>query len=171
MTRSCLPASVAFALALFATSASGIDFPTMKSGLWEQKLSRDGPQQPPIVTKICIDAAVQKEMLAMGMGSMKSACSKNDIRREGNRMFGEAECKLGESTIRSKSVTAFTGDTAYRTEVKASYDPPFMGKTTSTTVIDAKWTGPCPAGVKAGDVIMPDGKTINMRAMAAPPKQ
>src|SRR3974390_1885881 len=100
MTRSYLPASMAFALALFATSATGIDFPTMKSGLWEQKLSRNGPQQPPIVTKICIDAAVQKEMLDMGMGSMKSMCSKNDIRRDGNRMFGEAECKLGESTMK-----------------------------------------------------------------------
>ena len=140
-----------------------IDFPTMKSGLWESKVTRDGVQQRAGVTKICIDAAVQKEMLDMGMGSMKSMCSKNDIRRDGNRIFGEAECKLGESTMKSKSVTAFTGDSAYHTEVKASYDPPFMGKTASTTVIDAKWTGACPAGVKAGDVIMPDGKTINMR--------
>ena len=171
MNRSYLPASAAFALALFAANAPALDFPTMKSGLWESKVTREGTQQRTGVTKICIDADVQKEMLDMGMGSMKSMCSKNDIRREGNKMFGEAECKLGESTMKSKSVTAFTGNTAYHTEVKASYDPPFMGKGTSTTVIDAKWTGPCPAGVKVGDVIMPDGKTINMRAMTAAPKQ
>ena len=171
MKRLYISASAAFALALFATSAASVDFPTMKSGLWEQKMTRDGSQQPPIVTKICIDAAVQKEMLDMGMGSMKSMCSKNDMRRDGNRIYGEAECKLGESTMKSKSVTTFTSDTAYHTEVKASYDPPFMGKNASTTVIDAKWTGACPAGVKAGDVIMPDGKSINMRDMTRAPRQ
>jgi hypothetical protein len=171
MNRPSLLASAALAMALFATNAAGIDFPTMKSGLWESKVTRDGVQPRAGVTKICIDAAVQKEMLDMGMGSMKSMCSRNDMRRDGSRIFGEAECKLGESTMKSKSVTTFTGNAAYHTEVKASYDPPFMGKSASTTVIDAKWTGACPAGVKAGDVIMPDGKTINMRGMTGAPRQ
>jgi hypothetical protein len=130
-----------------------------------------GSPARPIVTKICIDAAVQKEMLDLGMGSMKQMCAKNDIRRDGNRMYGEAECKLGESTMKSKSVTTFTGDTAYRTEVKATYEPPFMGRSSATTAIDAKWTGACPAGVKAGDVILPDGKTMNIHAATGAPKQ
>jgi hypothetical protein len=171
MKRLYISASAAFALALFATSAASVDFPTMKSGLWEQKMTRDGSQQPPIVTKICIDAAVQKEMLDMGMGSMKSMCTRNDIRREGNKMFGEAECKLGESTMKSKSVTAFTGDTGYRTEVKATYNPPFMGKSAANTVVEAKWTGACPAGINVGDMILPDGKTMNIRARTGAPKQ
>ncbi len=170
MTRTCLLASAALTATMFAANAAAIDFPTMKSGLWEQKLSRDGGQQP-MVTKICIDAAVQKEMLDMGMGTMKSMCPKNDIRRNGSKIFGEAECKLGESTMKSKSVTAFVGDTAYKTEVKATYSPAFMGKTASTTVIEAKWTGACPAGVKVGDMILPNGKTMNIRGVTGAPKQ
>jgi len=172
MNRSYPLLGAALALSLYAGAAAAIDFPTMKSGLWESRVNRDGAQKSNMpVTRICIDAAVQKEMLEMGMGSMKSMCSKNDMRRDGNRIYGEAECKLGESTMKSKSVTSFTSDTAYHTEVKASYDPPFMGKNASTTVIDAKWTGACPAGVKAGDVIMPDGKSINMRDMTRAPRQ
>ena len=172
MKRSYPLLGAALALSLYAGAAVAIDFPTMKSGLWESRVNRDGAQKGTVpVTRICIDAAVQKEMLDMGMGSMKSMCSKNDMRRDGNKIYGEAECKLGESTMKSKSVTSFTSDTAYHTEVKASYDPPFMGKNASTTVIDAKWTGACPAGVRAGDVIMPNGKSINMRDMTRAPKQ
>jgi hypothetical protein len=100
------------------------------------------------------------------MGTMKSMCSKNDIRRDGNRIYGNAECKFGESNMKSTSVTTFTGDTAYRTEVKASYEPPMMGMTSGTTIIDAKWSGPCPAGMQVGDVVMPDGRKVNVRAIA-----
>lgn len=162
----------ALALALYSAAAAAIDFPTLKSGLWESRVNRDAAQKSSMpVTRICIDSAVQKEMLDMGMGSMKSMCSKNDLRRDGNRIYGEAECKLGESTMKSKSVTTFTSDSAYHTEVKSSYEPPFMGRSASTTVIDAKWTGACPAGVRPGDVIMPDGKSINMRDMTRAPRQ
>lgn len=171
MNRSRLLACAALAAAVHAANAGAIDFPIMKSGMWEQKLSRDVTEKAPIVTRICIDADVQKQMLDMGMGTMKSMCAKNDIRREGGKMYGEAECRLGDSTMKSKSVTSFTGDTAYRTEVKATYSPPFMGKSAATTVIEAKWTGACPAGVKAGDMILPDGRTMNIRAATGAAKQ
>jgi len=153
------------ALLLPAASAYAIDFPTMKAGLWESTMSREGAQQKMSGTKMCMDAAVQKEMMEMGMGTMKSMCSKNDIRRDGNKVYGVAECKFGESTMKSSSVTTFTGDTAYHTEVKSSYDPPMQGMASGNTIIDAKWTGACPAGMQAGDVVMPNGTKINMRTM------
>ena len=135
------------ALFLAAASASAIDFPTMKAGLWESTMSREGAQQKMSGTKMCLDPAVQKEMMEMGMGTMKTMCSKNDIRRDGNKVYGVAECKFGESTM------------------KSSYDPPMQGMASGSTIIDAKWTGACPAGMQAGDVVMPNGTKINMRAM------
>lgn len=154
------------AFLLAAANASAIDFPTMKPGLWESSMSREGAQQKMSGTKMCMDAAVQKEMMDMGMGTMKTMCSKNDIRREGNRVYSNAECKFGESTMKSTSVTTFTGDTAYHTEVKSTYDPPMQGMPSGNTVIDAKWTGACPAGMRAGDVVLPNGTKVNMRTMA-----
>lgn len=164
-----LPAfTLALAGALGAANALAVDFPTLKPGMWESQLTRDGAGQKSPSMKMCMDASLQKEMMEAGMGTMKELCTKNDIRREGNRMYGNSECKLGVSTMKSSSVTTFTGDTAYHTEVKATYDPPMAGKAGGTTVIDAKWTGPCPSGMQAGDVILPDGRKINMRTMAPP---
>jgi len=158
----------ACAAALGASSALAVDFPTLKPGMWESQLTRNGAGQKSPTMRMCMDASLQKEMMEAGMGTMKELCTKNDIRREGNRMYSSSECKFGESTMKSTTVTTFTGDTAYHTEVKATYTPPMAGKAGDSTVIDAKWTGPCPAGMQAGDVILPDGRKINMRTMAPP---
>ena len=163
-------AALGATLLLVAAGASAFDFPAMKAGLWESTMSRDGAPQKAGTTRMCMDAAVQKEMMDMSMGTMKSMCQKNDIRRDGNRVYSATECKFGESTMKSTSVTSFTGDTAYRSEGKASFDPPMPGMPSGTTVIDGKWTGACPTGMQPGDVVLPDGRKINMRTMAEGPK-
>ena len=157
-------------LFLGAAGASAIDFPTMKAGLWESTVTREGVAQKVGGTKMCMDTAVQKEMMEMGMGQMKTMCSKNDIRRDGNRVYGNVECKFGESMMKSSSVTTFTGDTSYHTEIKSSFTPPMQGVPSGNTTIDAKWTGACPAGMEVGDVMMSDGRKVNMRTMADGPK-
>jgi len=160
-------AALGGAVALAAANVFAVDLPTMKAGMWESQVAREGSSQKGPAMKMCTDPSLQKEMMEAGMGQMKELCSKNDIRREGNKMYGTAECKLGESTMKSTSVTTFTGDTAYHIEIKATYDPPMAGKSSGSTVIDAKWTGPCPAGMQAGDVLLPDGRKVNMRATGA----
>lgn len=164
-----MPFTIAM-LAWAAAPALAVDFPTLKAGLWESHVAREGAQQKVPAVKMCMDAAMQKEMMDAGMGTMKELCTKNEIRREGNKMYGSAQCKLGDSTMKSTSVTTFTGDTAYRTDVKATYDPPMAGRASGTTVIEGKWTGPCPAGMQPGDVMLPDGRRINMRSMQGGPK-
>ena len=164
--RFSFPASIALALSLGAVSAYAIDFPTMKAGLWESSVAREGAPQKTGSTRMCMDAAVQKEMMDMGMGTMKSMCSKNDIRREGNKVYGSAECKFGDATMKSTSVTTFTGDTAYHAEIKSTTEPPMQGMPSGTAVVDAKWVGPCPTGMQVGDVVLPNGQKVNMRAMS-----
>jgi hypothetical protein len=162
-------ATLCGALCLGATPASAIDLPTMKPGLWETSMTREGMQQKMTGTKMCMDAATQKEIMDAGMGAMKSMCTKNDIRREGNRVYTNAECKFGESAAKVSSVTTFTGDTAYHTETKSSYDPPMKGMPTGNSAVDGRWTGACPAGMQPGDVVLPDGRKVNMRNMAGGP--
>ena len=164
-------AALGGALALAAASAAAVDFPTLKAGLWESQVAREGGPQKAAPMKMCTDASLQKEMMDAGMGQMKELCAKNEIRREGNRMYGSAECRFGESTMKSTSVTTFTGDTAYHIDIKATYDPPLAGKASGNTAIDAKWIGPCPAGMQAGDVLLPDGRKVNMRAPPPGPKK
>ena len=163
-------AALASALALAAGSAAAIEFPALKAGLWESQVVREGAQAKAPAMKMCMDASLQKEMMDAGMGQMKELCAKNEIRREGNKVYGNAECKLGESTMKTTSVTTFHGETAYHIDVKATYDPPMAGKSAGNTAIDAKWIGPCPAGMQTGDALLPDGRKVNMRAAARAPK-
>ena len=106
-----------------------------------------------------------KDMMQMGQGMQKSMCSKTESRFSGNKHFNDSVCNFGGSTMKASSVTTFTSDSSYRSEVHATYDPPFMGKSTSNTVVEAKWTGPCPADMQPGDMTGPGGMKMNIRQL------
>ena len=75
--------------------------------------------------------------------------------------------------MKSRSVMKFTGNTSYRTEADASYEPPLMGMTKSHTVIEAKYVGACPAGMQPGDLKTSTGQIVNIKQLAekAAPKK
>lgn len=133
-----------------ADAASG-DAPQRKSGLWEMKMS--GGQMPGGMTmQQCVD---QKSDDISKMQEPKSNCTKNAVRREGDKIVAESVCKMQGTTATTRSV--FTGkfDSAYKGEIKTTYDPPLHGMRESSSMIEAKWLGPCLAGQKAGDMVMP----------------
>jgi hypothetical protein len=138
-----------------ATSAQALDMPKRKSGLWELKTTTSNSSTPRTM-QMCVDEQTDDILQNFGAGMGKKTCSKNDLRKEGNQYIGESVCSFGGSTATSRSV--FTGDftTDYRGETKSTYNPPMMGMSEASTLIEAKWTGPCKPGQKAGDVIMAD---------------
>lgn len=163
------------ALALLALPAAAQDLPTLKPGLWEMERVPEritGKQAPPAAanrTAMCLDESVQRDMFAFGVGAMGGACSRHDLRRSGNRLDGDFVCDIGGSRVHSKSTIVLDGNTAYRTEIDTTYDPPFMGQTKSKMVVRARNVGPCKPGQRAGDVVMPNGHTMNMRDMMSGP--
>jgi hypothetical protein len=162
-------------VALFAAlgfPAFAQDFPRLKPGLWE--LERDMGSAPATQpnrpapssrTTMCLDESVQNDMFAMAAGAMAGACSRHDFKRNGNRLTGDVVCSFGGSTMHSKSVMTLDGNSAYRTVIDTTYDPPFMGQTHSTMVLRARNVGACKPGQRPGDVVMPNGRTMNMRDM------
>jgi hypothetical protein len=159
---------VAIASIATASAALAQDYPRLKSGHWELTIaSRQAANAPPQKSTMCIDDALQKEMMSMGAGMSREMCTKNEFKRDGARFVGNSECKMGDSKIVSRSVMTLTGDTAYRTEITATYEPPFMGMKDSQTVLDGKYLGACPAGMAAGDFIGPGGQKFNVRNVAA----
>jgi hypothetical protein len=156
-------AVVCFGLA--GAGASAADIPVLKSGLWE--LSRSTSQQPETkrVTEMCLDESVQAEMREFGLGVAKELCSKSDRRVEGNRLTMDAVCKLGATTMTAHSVMTFSGNTAYHTEGRATYDPPMANMSESKSSIDAKRVGECPAGQQPGDITLESGQKINIKSM------
>ncbi|HEY2254186.1 MAG TPA: hypothetical protein VGI11_00995, partial [Variovorax sp.] len=66
--------------------------------------------------------------------------------------------------------SVITGDfnTAYHMESRSTYSPPMMGRSEGAIAMDAKWLGPCQAGQKPGDMMMPNGMKMNVFEMGAP---
>ncbi|MFO1306710.1 MAG: DUF3617 family protein [Burkholderiales bacterium] len=144
------------------------DYPKLKSGQWELTVtSTRGTDTKANKSTMCVDDAIQRDMMAMGSGMSKEMCTRNEMKRDGNRYIGSAECKIGESRITSRSVMTVNGDSSYHTEISATYDPPFMGMKESSTVLDGKLTGPCRDGMVPGDFVGPNGQKFNIRSLAA----
>lgn len=154
--------AVSLLLAGFAASALAQDYPKLKPGLWEMERSAEHPGAAGDRTMMCLDDSVQKEMFEMGAGAMAGMCSRHDLVRSGNRMTGDFVCDMGGSRMHSKSTMVFDGNTAYRTEIDTTYDPPFLGQTKSRMALRARNVGACKPGQRPGDVVMPNGHTMNM---------
>ncbi len=155
-----------FFFALFSFVAQAQQFPKLKPGLWEMTTTNTrSKDRPPLKSSLCTDASLQQELIRMSTGMMQGMCSKFDTKYVGNTFTGEAICNLGSSTMRSRSVMTLTGDTAYRTESHATFDPPMGGISQSDTVIEGRNIGACKPGQQPGDMTMPNGQTMNIRNM------
>lgn len=147
------------------TGARADDMPTRKAGLWEVTMHMPIANMAPQVMKFCTDAATDAALFKLGMNAAQGMCSRQDMHRSGSVVTVDTECKMGETNMTSHSVMTFTGDTAYQTESKSHFDPPMMGRSESTMTQEAKWTGPCPADMQAGDMIGPNGVKLNMKSL------
>lgn len=161
-------AHAALLAALFscvAGTVSAAEPPVLKAGLWEVARSSDTQPSEKHITTMCLDDSVQAEMREFGMGMAKEMCSQTDRQAEGNRMTVTATCKLGSTTMKTKSVMVFNGNVSYHTEGTATYDPPFMNMTQSKSTLDGKWVGPCKPGQQPGDITTETGQTLNLKEM------
>ena len=169
--------SAAIAACLFALAAApavraadAFEFPTLKNGQWEMTTQSSATGAAPRKTTVCLDANTQKRMLDMSQGMQKEMCSRMDVRRDGAAYVMEAECRLGESAVKSRGVMTMQGDSAYRTESTATFDPPFQGGMKETkTVIEGRYLGACRDGMKPGDMITATGEKINLMELPARP--
>ena len=139
------------------------DFPPRKAGLWQVDMAMPGGAMPPQQMKMCIDPATDAELFKLGMNASQGMCDKPDIHRSGSTVTISTVCKMGDSQMSTQAVTKFTGDTAYHTEVNTKFNPPMAGRDASVMTQDAKWTGPCPADMTAGDVMMGNGMKVNIK--------
>lgn len=151
-------------LCAFAIGASAADYPARKPGLWEtsmQTTGKAGEKMAPVVSQQCLDAASDKALRDMGMGTSEGMCSQQALRTEGGKLVNDSVCKVGSSTVSSHTVISGDFSTAYRMDMSSKYSPPMGGLAATESVIQAKWLGPCKPGQRPGDMVMPGGLTMN----------
>ena len=157
------------ALCLLAAAPAGaLDLPARKVGLWELKMTFEGRNTPPQTMQHCIDAATDKLMSSIGGGMRQDMCSKQDMRKTGGTITVDSVCQLGPMTITSQAVITGDFNSAYTVKVTSQRTggpsmPGMPGDGASNMTIEAKWQGACQAGQQPGDIIMADGRKVNVR--------
>ena len=130
-------ALVAASVAVLAcTSANAADGLSHKPGLWETRVQAAGRT---MVTQMCTDAATEARNIATTAAYMKANCTKNELSQQGNTFVSNTECTFSGQHVVGHTVTTKIGDSAFHTD--------------GTTIVDAKWLGPCKTGQKPGDMM------------------
>jgi len=151
--RGFLVVGMAAGFALAADQPGIDDIPDMKEGLWESSTMMPGTMDKPMHTTMCTSNAVSRKMYEDTHKTGNRMCKRIQSEHHGSVFTDQTECNFSGKVTRSTSVTTLTGNTGMHIEMRKA-------DSTVETVIDMKWVGACPAGMKLGDVTGPDGKVI-----------
>jgi hypothetical protein len=153
--------AAAFVLVLTcAVPTLAAELPLRKAGLWEMTTTSNGGTVP---IKQCIDAASDQAMQANAGPTLQRSCSKRDVQKSGDTTTVDSVC-TGATGKTSTNHMVITGsfESAYTMTITTQREGI---PAPSTITIAAKWAGPCAADQKPGDMIMPDGRKVNLTDM------
>lgn len=142
------------ALGAISTAPLAQEGPRLKPGLWEMKTDMETKRLGPFAMTVerCLDEKTQRSQWHPDQAGPSQQCSDVRSRREGGAYVVEADCKRGESNVKTKAVTTAKGDSAFTTKIEFAFDPPYRDQTLQTMVIQGKRLGNCPAGMKPGQM-------------------
>ena len=161
-------ATVATALAASASAAPALDVPPLRAGLWEATTAGSRPEgRPPAVTRMCLDRQTQRHVLDQLAVALPRMCSRNQYGMRAGRFVTDSACTFGASAIEGRTETTFVRDTSYHMEVVGRVGPAGRLAETRKAVIDGRHVGACPAGMKPGDMVLPNGLRLNLVDLGA----
>lgn len=140
-------------------AADGINPPPMKEGLWEthSTQTQQGKTVSDTSVKMCQSRELTKSMQLTGEElRKKNECTSSVTRPSPNTYAEESRCAKGPNAGSvTKVVYTYHGDTASHTEMHMT-----VGKSETLMIMDTRYLGNCPTGMKPGDLIM-GGKLIS----------
>ncbi len=153
-----------------AAMADMKSLPHQKLGLWQQGYTVGGKN---ISDQVCLDAAAEAKLSALGAQLSNKACSSRQTTRNPNGSWHiDAICEVTPG-LKTTSHIDVTGD--FNTKFTAVINTTTTGAAIAAvngahrTVLVATWLGPCKPGQRGGDVIMSNGVKINLMDAAKAP--
>lgn len=133
--------------------------PPMKDGLWEthSTQTQQGKTVFDMSVKMCQSKEHTKSLQSGGEElRKKNECTSTVTQPSPNSYLEESRCSKGPNAGSvTKIIYTYQGDTASHTEMHMN-----AGKSETVMIMDAKYLGSCPAGMKPGDAVTADGKKI-----------
>jgi hypothetical protein len=127
--------------------------PKRKAGLWQMAINTTGGPGMSFTAQMCVDASRAGDFNVKPPAS--TDCTSSKLHPVAGGWAFASTCKTGDRTITTNGVV--TGDLSqnYKMEATTKMDPAPPGMdAVSKTNISARWTGPCPAGMKPGSMKM-----------------
>lgn len=143
--------------------------PLRKPGLWRMTMTSQGMHQE---SQLCVDKAVDEKLGLSGQRPGANPCHENKMTpRPGGGFDIESVCDLGEAgTMTSKGTVTGDFNADYKvdmtTTTKGAAAPQMNG--TRSMTMEARWMGPCPAGMQPGDMTVAGMKMNLMRGGMGP---
>lgn len=147
-----------------SNASAVVEVPKRKPGLWKQTMLVEGIDVIQTV-QLCLDPDSDSKLAWWGQQGFKQACSKNEIEKQPDGSWKFSSVCEGAG-VRTTNDGSAVGDFNSRYQLKAESStsgapiPEMNG--TRTITIDAEWVGECPAGMKPGDMDLPNGQRMNM---------
>jgi hypothetical protein len=156
-----LPVAAAFLLAI--GSASAVDPPEVKEGLWsihKQTVDNPGNKKTDSTSTICRNHAY--DHYVQSMAKAVKGCTTVSQNFQGGKYSTVTHCVAAGTVIESQGTTSFQSDTSIHSETHATYTPAMGGVSDTTMIVDQRFLGNCPAGARPGDLTNADGRTTHL---------
>ena len=144
-------------------SSFALDFPRRKPGLWEvRNAASENMGMPP--TRYCVgDQTDTAQHHLDRVAGEKGSCSIGPFKRVGISWVAETVCRETRTVVVSQSVASGDFQTQYRIDTLVFYSPPLANnKREDKELVMARYLGPCAAGQKPGDLLIPGMGVLNM---------
>ncbi len=161
MNKKLIPVAASFLLAI--GTASAVDPPEVKEGLWSihrQTIDNPGNKKTESTSSICRSHAY--DLHAQSLAKNVKGCTPVSQSFQGGKYSSSTHCVAGGTVIESQGTVTYQGDTSAHSETHATYSPAMGGVSETTMIMDQKYVGSCPAGVQPGDMTNADGRITHL---------
>jgi hypothetical protein len=142
------------------------ELPHRRAGLWRQTMVLEGSNRQMPAIQACSDAASEAKLTLLGQHRERDLCQSQTFSRnpDGSIAFN-VSCDLGP---RGKTVSTGTISGDFNSSYKIAMDSKTTGApvtqldTERKMTITATWMGACATGQRGGDMILADGRKINL---------
>ena len=137
-----------------ARPSSAALLPRRKVGLWRMAVNTSSGPGFSVTGKVCVDAARAGDFdIKPPAMKEKAHCDRTKFRPVPGGWAFETKCVMKGHTTTTQGVVTGDFSSSYHVETTSRTDPPIQGGLdVAKASADARWLGPCPEGMKPGEI-------------------